>query len=481
MKHRHIFITVLLAGLCSIARGQTSLYWFDGDHEAAMSSGVANGTISVDCSALTPGVHTLHYLYQTAKGVQSSTYSKMFVVPSEPAKEGVTSEYWFDQDYLGRKTSDIVNGIIAIDASALTPGLHSVSYQQRDADALASVVYSKIFMVSDAAPAAAAKGEYWFDTDFADRRQLALSSKAVSVELGDLSPGLHALHYHALSADGVPSTAYTKLFWIVGEAAALCAYHWWVNDLTDSIKNVSLKEDVALHTLSLDAPLLPLRTVSFHFELTGGKPMAYAKNTLNLVLDGTDGSSTLMVKDYVDYRVSEPVDATLLLPDEPQTVARPEGLRWFRVEAAKGDILSFKASTACTMQLFSATGGELWRASGDAVKKFSGCRADEDGTFYLALHDVTDTKATDVTVSYQWEAAPKGDVNLDGKVDVADIATVIDVMAAGVGADPVSARNADVNDDGAVDVADIAAIIDQIAANSRGDAGRCASARRLPE
>ena len=52
----------------------------------------------------------------------------------------------------------------------------------------------------------------------------------------------------------------------------------------------------------------------------------------------------------------------------------------------------------------------------------------------------------------------KGDVNGDGTVNVADIATVIDVMA-GVVTDPVSARNADVNGDGNVDVADIATII----------------------
>ena len=57
---------------------------------------------------------------------------------------------------------------------------------------------------------------------------------------------------------------------------------------------------------------------------------------------------------------------------------------------------------------------------------------------------------------------PKGDVNGDGSVDVADIATVISVMANG-GTD----LTADVNGDGAVDVADIATIIDEMAARAR--------------
>ena len=57
---------------------------------------------------------------------------------------------------------------------------------------------------------------------------------------------------------------------------------------------------------------------------------------------------------------------------------------------------------------------------------------------------------------------PKGDVNGDQTVDVADIASVIDVMAAGT-----NDAAADVNGDGTVDVADIAEIIDVMAAQAR--------------
>ncbi len=59
-------------------------------------------------------------------------------------------------------------------------------------------------------------------------------------------------------------------------------------------------------------------------------------------------------------------------------------------------------------------------------------------------------KIEEIEVSVQ----PKGDVNGDLTVDVADIASVIDVMAKS-GND----ASADVNKDGSVDVADIATII----------------------
>ncbi len=64
------------------------------------------------------------------------------------------------------------------------------------------------------------------------------------------------------------------------------------------------------------------------------------------------------------------------------------------------------------------------------------------------------------------KADKPGDVNGDYVVDVADIATVINVMAGGTDGD-VRAPMADVNGDGVVDVADIATIINEMAARAR--------------
>ena len=64
----------------------------------------------------------------------------------------------------------------------------------------------------------------------------------------------------------------------------------------------------------------------------------------------------------------------------------------------------------------------------------------------------------------------EGDVNADGRVDVADIATIIDVMA-GRGAESPTALLADVNADGKVDVADIGTVI-SIMAGEKQDNGQ---------
>ena len=60
-----------------------------------------------------------------------------------------------------------------------------------------------------------------------------------------------------------------------------------------------------------------------------------------------------------------------------------------------------------------------------------------------------------------------GDCNGDGVVDVADIATIISIMALGAEADQEASSAADVNKDGTVDVADIANVISIMSASAR--------------
>jgi hypothetical protein len=80
---------------------------------------------------------------------------------------------------------------------------------------------------------------------------------------------------------------------------------------------------------------------------------------------------------------------------------------------------------------------------------------------------------SDKNIGTPWEPyvidikAKEGDCNGDGAVDVADIATIISIMAQGDEADPVAASAADVNKDGTVDVADIANVISIMSANAR--------------
>ena len=82
-----------------------------------------------------------------------------------------------------------------------------------------------------------------------------------------------------------------------------------------------------------------------------------------------------------------------------------------------------------------------------------------------ALYEATDGwKEFTNIIETDFKDELQGDVNGDMTIDVADIGSVIDVMAGSAG---VSPAEADVNGDGVVDVADIGTIIDQMAAQAR--------------
>ena len=91
-----------------------------------------------------------------------------------------------------------------------------------------------------------------------------------------------------------------------------------------------------------------------------------------------------------------------------------------------------------------------------------GTKFDADHTDYTYAH-IDGGKSNPGYFTYK-AASKKGDVNRDGTVDVADIATIIDVMA---GSATGTAQGADVNGDGAVDVADIAEVISIMAERAR--------------
>ena len=105
---------------------------------------------------------------------------------------------------------------------------------------------------------------------------------------------------------------------------------------------------------------------------------------------------------------------------------------------------------------------------------FSGCRklVGGEGTAYDNSHtDHTYARidgGAEAPGYFTYKASQpdmKGDVNGDQTIDVADIASVISVMAEGSAGDPPA--SADVNGDGTVDVADIATIISIMAAKAR--------------
>ena len=102
-----------------------------------------------------------------------------------------------------------------------------------------------------------------------------------------------------------------------------------------------------------------------------------------------------------------------------------------------------------------------WRLNGNLLKNYNYKPWDTINGQIIAVDDQWNglNLSQEISINVIEPATLVGDVNVDGAVDVADIATIINVMAGVVGNTSVSYKLADVNGDGTVDVADIATVI----------------------
>ena len=165
----------------------------------------------------------------------------------------------------------------------------------------------------------------------------------------------------------------------------------------------------------------------------GGAPTPDGVNAYSPTAELSDD----MLCDLVTLRA-----ATLSLENKMVFAAVGEGkARVYNTFGLKG--ITAPKSSAYAGRYYDVTGILTTAVAGDSI------------CYVLSLTEsVTETEKPAET--------PDGDVNGDGVVDVADISSIITVIAGSAGDDPMSAR-ADVNGDGAVDVADISFVITIIA------------------
>ena len=190
---------------------------------------------------------------------------------------------------------------------------------------------------------------------------------------------------------------------------------------------------------------------AFYFDLTLPKGISVAteKNGQFIASFTSDYGDTMLLSCL-------PWDASMGTTNNVNTwrfIATPKGDDVFRANA--GRVMNV------TLEVDKDMAGGVYTARMNVVKLVEASPLSR--VMRAPANDAAWTSYSTITIKTQ----KQGDVNGDFTIDVADIATVIDVMAGGSGITNPLQQAADVNHDGTVDVADIATIIDVMAANAR--------------
>ena len=407
---RNILLVLLSLCLYSPARGQTGYSyrcWFD-NGQATGQTGVSASdgwNVDIDVSELSDGFHTLHLQVTDDKGVSSAPVTRFFYkVALSSADRKVSYCCYVDGEKFCQGRTDMDDDVLHLDldVQSLTDGLHSLSVSFADEQGVQTSAMSQFFI-----------------------KQPVGGNK-------------------------------------------ISQYQYWLNDDTQQTKTATLEAASPLQLVTqLPVQPMPIRSTCFHFEVTDGQPTVYAKNDLHVRFFDTYQRFVCDSCQYVDYSVSQSIgELAMLQPGIRETTACPDenAIKWYSVEAWEGDKVQFKLSSAATLQLFDASGQELYRAAGTGATKWGGVQVADDGVYYLAIHDAESSVST-VGIDYTHDyAAQPGDVNGDGRISVTDVVGIIDHILEQTPAKFIRPV-ADVNGDGRVTVTDVVSVIDLILEN----------------
>ncbi len=393
---------------------QKGYYWFDNE-TTPLEAPTPNGLFEVDASMLSDGFHQFSYIAIQENGGLAKPASCYFLKTAQIAEnDSLTCICTVDGQLRHIEKLSQEGGIIHwnLDMQDLTDGIHQIQLQAVTKSGALSSSYSSYFMrITTNEELNKMRCVYSIDNGSFHTNSNVVSSNGsyhFDLDLSELSDGLHYISVLLHNDRGTISKVQTRFFVKVPLGGnGITRYQYWLNDDDFSMaKTVTLPQKVnPLQLMSLlPVESRPLRSSLFHFDVSSGKPVIYAKNTIHLRFYDAAMRFTDAAKDYADYSVGQEVDVIKTLESgERETTRWPEEneIKWYQVVAERGDSLRFKIDHAATLQLFAPSGKEVYNVSGAESVSWGGLHAAESGTFYVALHDVTATQGDDISIDYE--------------------------------------------------------------------------------
>ena len=394
--------------------GMTMQYWFDDDSLSVQASPNTGNALLLDVANLSDGYHTLQIQTADGFGNVSMPVTKGFIkIPQTIGAGDFTCICMIDDQVFKQEEVSASQGIVTwdFDVSSLPQGFHRIFIQIVTPSGAASNVWQSFFLRE---PTFEEYGEmkcvYAIDGAefYTEVGTMTDGCFHFDLDVSSLENGLHRITYMLNNGKGVTTPIQTQFFTKIPLGGnGISEYWYWLNELGDEqAHKVTLSERTNPFSLISLLPVesQPIRSKLFQFQTENGKPMMYAKNDIHLRFFDATGRFTDVTKQYVDESVEQEVKNIIpIVSGIRETTDRPteNQVLWYSLEAQRGDSLTFKTDRACTLQLFSPSGQELYNVSGSESVVFDGSYAPEDGTYYLALHDVTATQGDMISLDYQ--------------------------------------------------------------------------------
>ena len=335
----------------------------------------------------------------------------------------VERECWLDNNLV--ENQSLGASPTALDISSLPPGLHWFSMRMKDGKGVWSPTIFKAFVIphefNDPTATSLQSVEYWFDHNFAARHAIGASPAALDISL--LPAGLHWFTMRVKDDLGVWSSAMTKAFIIPHEmdnstATTIQRREVWFDN------NVAERQAIGEAPVMLDISSLPAGLHSLTIRVQDDLGLWSSQKTKFFIIPHEVVVEDVELVNYCywfDNDVEHAVKGSL--PVSGKTVS---------------GVISIDMSTVPSGQ------HTLYWMIGDS--KGAWCRyAGEVNS--MSFYN------------------KRGDTNMDGLVNIADVTALIDYLLSGDASD-IDLEAADIDFDGTVMIADVTALIDYLLTGS---------------
>lgn len=143
-------------------------------------------------------------------------------------------EYWIDQQIDERQSLGL--SPTEVDISQLSTGVHAVTVRVKDNNNLWSAPVTKYFVITPPSSKATtiSEREYWFDGHIGERQ--SLDNSVATIDIPDLSMGVHSITVRVKDNNNLWSSAVTKYFLVPQKTTetSIVRYMYWIDDDIDN-------------------------------------------------------------------------------------------------------------------------------------------------------------------------------------------------------------------------------------------------------
>lgn len=389
--------------------GITGHYWFDTSGEKHQ---FVPGSLEIPTDGLDEGFHTFNAYVEDTAGV-SSTHTRLFLKVAKRWDEirPLTSTFYLDgRLFETRKMAVGAQGTLAIDLdmNRVDLGLHTLGMTIVSEEGLPMGYREAVFMrVPSDLQRSTFKAYYYLDGKYAGEMEAGANNSFVHLDIdaSALTSGLHSVTIYLASPHGMATS--TKTAWFVKIPAGgegVRQYTYWINDNAETLQTVDLPEVTNPFGLVrlFDVPEQPFRSRSYTFAIEDGKPVLYACNDFNIRFTDPDGRVSTGSRTYTDVRVKT-------VPDEVTPIATGRAntgniaantVKLFRFDAEIGDSINVRLDRAGMLEVYAPDAQALVKSTGADATANRSLTARQNGTYYVAVHDIVYGNEANVDFSH---------------------------------------------------------------------------------